>query len=795
MYSVYWAVGIATGIFAWINWTKYKKGIVAYDNGTLCIFYVITRVIPFLMLTTHHVGMFRNAGFDILLLALLVLSMRKYEKNIRNRMIGIYLMNPFVILSVVSGGFTRMLFIVNLFIWSYIIWNRLQLTLTRKRWLAIYPCYLLLSYGLMGILLSKDVYYESYKQCISKDGYMPVRIIGSTMLVLYGFYRIIQLLYEFKKNPKEEEPIAYLEHEDILEETTITKKHLGKMDYIFLFAITIVSGIIGFYQLGSTKAPESYIELNTKKVGNNELTLDFGREVTISKISIYLGHQSKRTISLSKKSDFSKEWKVFLSKKNIQSVFCWNDIDVNQSLRYLGIVSLDSSAYIHELIILDEKGNRIVPINEEYYSNLFDEQEDYPAKETYYYRTMFDEVYHARTAYELVHDCSIYEVSHPPLGKILISIGIRLFGMNPFGWRVIGCLLGTLMVPLMYLFAWEFSKNTKVSIFTSLLLNFEFMHFTLERIATIDIEVAFFILLMFYTMFCFVNRFHDDEIIMNQGTPTEKRHILMKELFLLILCGCATGCAIATKWTGVYAAVGIAVIFFVALFSSYHSMERFKQGKKRIFLLFATCVVAFIVIPVCIYILSYIPYTQVDSSKGLIKTVIDNVVFMFQYHKDSIFDHPYSSEWYEWIMMKRPLLDALTLTSNETISTVSTLINPIVAWGGIIAFLHNIYLWRCKKNQTSRYLCFGYIAMLLPWLFIHRTVFIYQYFGCVLVLVLLVGHSISVINHKKQHRYMVLILVSAILLFVVFYPVISGRSVSIHYIRQILKWFTTWPFV
>ena len=37
---------------------------------------------------------------------------------------------------------------------------------------------------------------------------------------------------------------------------------------------------------------------------------------------------------------------------------------------------------------------------------------------TYEYETMFDEVYHARTAYEITHGLSIYEITHPLLENV-----------------------------------------------------------------------------------------------------------------------------------------------------------------------------------------------------------------------------------------------------------------------------------------------------------------------------------------------------------------------------------------
>lgn len=122
------------------------------------------------------------------------------------------------------------------------------------------------------------------------------------------------------------------------------------------------------------------------------------------------------------------------------------------------------------------------------------------------------------------------EMTHPPLGKILISIGIALFGMVPFGWRCVCALFGAMMVPLMYLFAWRIFRKTWAAVTATMLLCTECMHFTLSRIATLDIIIAFFILLMFYLMYCFADG------LMRGCT-------LSSQYGTLFLCGCATGCA------------------------------------------------------------------------------------------------------------------------------------------------------------------------------------------------------------------------------------------------------------
>ena len=76
-------------------------------------------------------------------------------------------------------------------------------------------------------------------------------------------------------------------------------------------------------------------------------------------------------------------------------------------------------------------GTVITPVADSRYDALFDEQEMYPEVKTYLTGTMFDEVYHGRTAYEFIHGLVTYETTHPQLGKVLIALGVRIFGMTP----------------------------------------------------------------------------------------------------------------------------------------------------------------------------------------------------------------------------------------------------------------------------------------------------------------------------------------------------------------------------
>lgn len=75
-------------------------------------------------------------------------------------------------------------------------------------------------------------------------------------------------------------------------------------------------------------------------------------------------------------------------------------------------------------------------------------------------------------------------------------------------------------------------------------------------------------------------------------------------VLLMILNGCAAGAAMATKWTGVYAGAGIALMFFLFLLREYIPAH----GKRDILTLFGICVAAYLCIPAVIYVLSYLSY-------------------------------------------------------------------------------------------------------------------------------------------------------------------------------------------
>lgn len=94
-------------------------------------------------------------------------------------------------------------------------------------------------------------------------------------------------------------------------------------------------------------------------------------------------------------------------------------------------------------------------------------------------------------------DTASYAV-HPPLGKILIGIGMWLFGPGEaLGWRFSSAVAGTLMVALVVAAAALLFRSPIVAAIAGLLLSVDGLHLSHSRLALLDIFLALFILLAF----------------------------------------------------------------------------------------------------------------------------------------------------------------------------------------------------------------------------------------------------------------------------------------------------------
>lgn len=775
---------IAVIVFCVLFWVTYltckKKGPVEFSRGEILLFYIATRIVPLFMLQTRSSRNLLCLSTEWMILGLLYFYIsRRRTASAQKRALAFYLFQPGISCFILSGNLKAMY--LTMFVLTVLCMADRLLQKKNIGREAFLPEYLYGGAGLFLWNIATQILLQHGRDMGNVEN-IPVTYIFSVCLM--GMAVVTALVRALGAPDAEEQPAAATTQADTKKPAAATTQasaavdsRLTARDFFCMAAFTLIFGICIFYRLGSLYTPETFETIKVGEVGENEIVLQFDGEQPISEISVYLGYKGKREISFSVYDRSTDIWEIVRSRYSVESAFCWNNVGIDRTVSSLGMVLMEDEAQIMEIVCLDDAGEPVLPANAADYPQLFDEQELFVREPTYYDETMFDEVYHGRTAYEFLHGLSIYENTHPPLGKSIISIGIALFGMNPFGWRFMCALFGTLLIPLMYLFARKMFCRTDIACLSAVLLGTAFMNTTLSRIATIDILVAFFSICMFFCMYGYIQA-------LSENKP------MRQQRFWLLFGGISMGLAVAIKWTGVYAAAGIAVLFFCFLLEHIGGIKGIKEHRSFLVQTGLWCMLCFIVIPFGIYTLSYLPFVKAYPDKGLFGHMIANAGLMLSYHSSCVFDHPYSSEWYQWLYGSKPLADSRVYFADGTVSVVMTFLNPLLAVGGLIALFHQLYLWKRKHCRRALFLIIAYASMLLPWLFVHRTVFIYQYFISSLILVLMIGNSVSVSRHGKRN---ILVLSSiSIALYVLYYPVLTGQSIRVDFVNQVLEVLSDW---
>ncbi|MCL2695985.1 MAG: glycosyltransferase family 39 protein [Clostridiales bacterium] len=565
---------------------------------------------------------------------------------------------------------------------------------------------------------------------------------------------------------------------------------LVKADRRLILSLVLIYSLMALLNLGTFNFPQSAW---LPELGET-VVLDFGQEVEIDTcvanpnffvdIPAYWAdpYDKSSTGEVTITTDAGQSFSFVHEREQL---YQWYGAQLGIRTRTLTLTVTQEKIALNEMAFFDAEGKLLpVAVVSETGVQLVDEQHTAQAETLYFgFNGMyFDENLYAITAQQHLHGQEPYEWTHPPLGKLLISVGIAVFGMVPFGWRIMGVLFGALMIPILYIFAKRIFKRTDFAFIAAALLTFDCMHFTLARVSNIDVFSAVFILLMFLFMFDYINlNFYD--------VP------LKKTLKPLLLSGLFFGMTISVKWNGFYGGAGLAILLFWTLASrlrerikakTERERERTKTFGRNTMLTLAACLAFFIVIPALIYFLSYISYyiyeaSLAEGSYGIedsVRTLWRYQQDMFRYHNTLDFGHEYQSRWHQWLIMERPIR-YWSIVTPTLVSCMTLTGNPIVWFVGTAGALGlvcaRITGW-FKGNRATLLLAIAVLSNLLPWAFLSRTTFIYHYFAT-LPFMLLAGLYFLYIweqKNKKTYWFKWALLAAAIVFFALMFPAISG---------------------
>ena len=648
-----------------------------------------------------------------------------------------------------------------------------------------------------------------------------------TILVALG------LLYRISRHGL---PIGWMDARPAKNSGGKPARRIDRADWMIMLLITVLYAALTYTNLGSTKSPQTFFVFSD--VGEY-VTYDLG-EFKEDFRMLYMGgiHTSISDFNV-RVSDDGEDWSspYPCEMDDHTSLFKWfyvngdNAADVRiLSGRYIRLTTEHRGLTLFETLFRDAQGQPLrVTVTDSLgrdASALIDEPDTLTGEPSWYNSMYFDEVYHARTGYEHLHGMDPYEGSHPPLGKVLISWSIALFGMTPFGWRFAGATCGVLMLPGMYLLGKLLFAKRRYAALPCLLLALDTMHFTQTRIATIDSFVVLFIIWAVYFM---LRWFYADFF----GQK------LWRSLTPLALSGAFMGLAVASKWPGCFAGVGLAVIFFYGVWRRWMAVRAARavpekqrddtarimadEGYQRLILTVASCLIFFVLVPAVIYWCSYIPYFA-PSGGVTLERIVGAAQYMFGYHSDygKGMEHRFYSPWYQWPLSEMPMYYAShQYTPVGYTYSIFAFGNYAVWWSGFLAVLVVSYAY-CRhqllpflnggyrqgisplspegeRDERPALLLICFAAQFLPWILVPRGTYIYHYFPSVPFIILCAAYVLERLNdwrvaragQKADKRFLWLVvgyIAASAAMFIAFFPPASGITVRREWMEAI-NWF------
>lgn len=348
-------------------------------------------------------------------------------------------------------------------------------------------------------------------------------------------------------------------------------------------------------------------------------------------------------------------------------------------------------------------------------------------------------------------------VVHPPLGKWLIALGIRLVGMEPVGWRLASAVAGVITVIIVARVGRRLFRSTLLGCAAGLFVAVDGMAITISRTAILDGILAMFIIAGFACLLIDRDRMREkyaswvgDRIA--SGLPLGDGPVLGWRPWRLA-AGVALGLAAATKWSGLFA---LAVFGIMTVLWDISARRAAGTQSPTANALLRDGPVAFVTMvgsAIVTYIASWSGWIASSAAwdrnwaashptSGLAGIWPDWVrglwhyhARMLNFHADLDTEHPYQSQPWDWLIMRRPVsFDYESYQAgdpgcdftgvDECSQAMLALGNPLLWWAGCLALLACVWWWFVRRDWRAGAILAGILATWAPWLmWLDRTIF------------------------------------------------------------------------
>ena len=422
---------------------------------------------------------------------------------------------------------------------------------------------------------------------------------------------------------------------------------------------------------------------------------------------------------------------------------------------------------------------------------------------------VFDEIFYAQNACLYVLDparCGLQQLaerSHPPLGKWIIGVGIKLFGYDEFGWRIMAAVAGILTVGLLFVLVRRLLTGhvtptgaTVGAFVAASLLTVDFLHLVHSRVGMLDGILTLFVVLTVY--FAVLDATRDHASAPPSGAAGWIVRLSLGRPWRL-LTGLSLGAATAVKWSGAYT-----IVLIVPLLIAYELAasrrdpanpdaplrsirEAWSIAWRREL---GRSVVLLGILPFVLYLATYIgripgsafalPWTEGSFWRG----IIDEQVRMARFHHGIVRNHPYESPPWSWLLLKRPVAYYFRIDGGAY-REILAIGNPLTWWSSVVVLIGLGVAWLRRGAShigPEAVIIGGALAAYLPWLVItgsRQFVFIWYLLPAIPFLCAAVGLLVARLWPSLTGRLVTAVAGAVVLAsFAFFLPVLTAMPLS-----------------
>lgn len=429
-------------------------------------------------------------------------------------------------------------------------------------------------------------------------------------------------------------------------------------------------------------------------------------------------------------------------------------------------------------------------------------------------------------------------VVHPPVGKWIIGLGELMFGFDPFGWRFMVAVLGTLSVLMLCRIGRRLFRSTFLGCLAGGLLAVDGLHFVMSRTALLDLVLMFFVLAAFGCLL--LDRDWARRRFAN-ALPVDAEGVLRPDTGIAeglrlgwrpwrVAAGLMLGLAFATKWNGLYilAAFGLLTVFWdVGARRTAGAVRPYLAVLKRDLL---PAFVSTVPVAIGTYVASWTGWIVTDkgyfrdwaATQGRggmwswlpdwLRSLWHYETEVYSFHVNLTSGHTYQSNPWSWIVLGRPVSyfyedprggteGCTAAPADKCAQEVLAIGTPLLWWAACFAILYVLWRWFFRRDWRAGAIACAIAAGWVPWFFYQeRTIFLFYAvvfvpFLC-LAVSMMIGAMLGPAGSDERRRTIGAVGAGVLVLlivwnFIYFWPIFTGQTIPVGE-WQDRMWFDTW---